>query len=138
VSHSTADLPPGKRKITTDKKQNKCRFKTENKSTVCGVLLVLQVTLFLTAGKEGKEEKKIENKDKKKGERRRQNKEKEMGLFFDTERQKKPLLKHERKRGKRKTEQRSKEREETETERGERSLSLDTRGEKAEALFISS
>jgi hypothetical protein len=58
VSHFTADLPPGKRKRTTNKKQNKSRFKTENKSTVCGVLLALQVMLFLTAGKEGKEEKK--------------------------------------------------------------------------------
>jgi hypothetical protein len=66
VSHFTADLPPGKRKRTKNKKQNKCRSKTENKSTVCGVLLALQVTLFLIAGKEGKEEKKTENKDKKK------------------------------------------------------------------------
>jgi len=48
------------------------------------------------------------------------------------------ILERERKRGKRKTKQRSKEREETETEKGEKSLSLDTRGEKAEALFINS
>jgi hypothetical protein len=49
------DLPPGKKKRTADRKQkNKSRSKIENKSTVCGVFLALQVTLFLTTGEGGK------------------------------------------------------------------------------------
>jgi hypothetical protein len=44
----------GRRKEQQTENKNKSISKTENKSTVCGVFLALQVTLFLTASEDGK------------------------------------------------------------------------------------
>jgi hypothetical protein len=78
------------------------------------------------SGRQAVEEKEEKRKDeKKRGETR-----KKQGLTFGLQKEEKKVQKTKRKRGDRNRERRK--------EKGERSLSLDTRGEKAEALSISS